>query len=86
MRGLKDRINNYNDEIEREGRQYVKTLKPAPRGEAYLHTPDMKAGGKPKEVSGTGNRRNNSIIGGQANRIAKDILQMGDKTKKCMES
>lgn len=40
------------------------------------------SGGLPKDVSGTGNRRNNSIIGGQANRIANDILNMSDDTTK----
>ncbi len=82
MKGLKDRINNYNPDVEKAGRDYVKTLEPAPPGMAYLHEPDMRTGGDPKDVTNVGSRRNNSIIGGQANRIANDILNMSDKTTK----
>ena len=42
----------------------------------------MRTGGYPKDVTNVGSRRNNSIIGGQANRIANDILNMSDKTTK----
>jgi RHS repeat-associated protein len=82
MGGLKERVQNYGPEIEAEGRKYVKTLEPAPKGEAHLHVPDMKVGGAPTDVHGTGNRRNNSIIGGQADRISREILNMSDKTTK----
>lgn len=54
----------------------------APPGEAYLYVPDMKVGGAPTDVFGTGNRRNNSIIGGQADRIAREILNMDDDITK----
>lgn len=82
MKGLKDRIRNYSPEIEAEGRRYVRTLAPAPPGQAHLHVPDMKVGGAPKDVKGTGSIRNNSIIGGQADRIAREILSMSDDTTK----
>lgn len=42
----------------------------------------MKVGGAPTDVKGTGLSRNNSIIGGQANRIAGEILNMSDNTTK----
>jgi len=82
MRGLKDRINNYGPEVEAEGRRYIKTLDPAPPGQVHTHVPDMKVGGAPTDVKGTGLSRNNSIIGGQANRIAREILNMSDNTTK----
>ena len=62
IQGLQNRINNYGPEVEAEGRRYVRTLESPPSGEAYLHVPDMRVGGGPKDVSGTGNIRNNSII------------------------
>jgi len=37
-----------------------------------------RVGGAPTDVIGKGLLRNNSIIGGQANRIADEILQMPD--------
>ena len=80
IQGLKDRINNYSPELEALVRAYVRTLQKAPTGEAHLHLPDMTTGGLPTDVDGTGNSRNNSIIGGQANRIANDILNMSDDT------
>jgi hypothetical protein len=40
----------------------------------------MKTGGHPTDVSGTGDGRVNSIIGGQAGRVAGDLLKMPDNT------
>ena len=82
MSGLKSRIRAYGPEVEAEGRKYVKTLEPAPSGKAHLHVPDMKTGGAPTDVLGIGDRRNNSIIGGQADQIAREILNMGDNVTK----
>ena len=86
MRGLKDRINNYGPEVEAEGRRYIKTLDPAPPGQVHTHVPDMKVGGAPTDVKGTEVSQNNSIIGGQANRIAREILNMSDNTTKIEET
>ena len=82
MSGLKKRIMSYDSKVEAEGRKYVKSLKQAPAGKAHLHVPDMKVGGGPKDVFGIGSLRNNSIIGGQAKRIAKEILNMSDDITK----
>lgn len=82
MAGLKKRIEAYNPVIEQEGRQYVKTLEPAPEGMSWLHVPDMRIGGGPKDVNGYGVSRNNSIIGGQQNRVASEILNMPDNITK----
>ncbi|WP_341473336.1 RHS repeat-associated core domain-containing protein [Clostridium estertheticum] len=78
MTGLKNRVNNYGPKLEADGRKYVKSLGSTPSGKAYLHEPDMKAGGLPTDVSITGDRRNNSIIGGQAGMISREILNMSD--------
>lgn len=75
MSGLKNRINSYNAKLEAEGRAYVKTLDAAPDGLPWLHEPDMRTGGFPTDVARVGNKRINSILGGQANRIARDIGQ-----------
>lgn len=81
MQGLKERIKAYGKDVEKEGRSYVKKeFAPAPKGKAYLHEPDMRTGGKPTDVTGLGDSRNNSIVGGQADRIAKEILNMDDNT------
>ena len=82
MAGLKKRIEAYNPVIEQEGRQYVKTLEPAPEGMSWLHVPDMRIGGGPKDVNGYGVSRNNSVIGGQQNRVASEILNMPDNITK----
>lgn len=76
MEGLKARILNYNKQLEKLGRDYTKKLDRAPTGYSHLHEPDMKVGGLPTDVFRYGNSRNNSIIGGQATRIAKEILNM----------
>lgn len=47
-----------------------------------LHEPDMRTGGKPTDVTKVGDKRINSILGGQADRIARDILKMLDETTK----
>ena len=88
MAGLKKRIRDYrrNDQIEKDGRKYIKdNLDPPGEDEdgnplAWLHEPDMAVGGKPTDVSRKGIRRNNSIIGGQANKIADMILAMPNDT------
>ncbi len=80
MQGLKQRIRNYSKKLEQQGRAHVKTLDDAGEGLAWLHEPDMRTGGGPKDVFGTGDKRINSIIGGQANRLAEEILNMPDST------
>ena len=79
MIGLKARIRAYNEDVEKEGRNFVKTLGPAGDCKAWLHEPDMS---KPTDVTKVGDKRINSILGGQADRIAKDILKMPDETTK----
>ncbi|WP_304671098.1 RHS repeat-associated core domain-containing protein, partial [Neisseria polysaccharea] len=80
--GLKARIRAYNEDVEKEGRNFVKTLGPAGDCKAWLHEPDMRTGGKPMDVTKVGDKRINSILGGQADRIARDILEMPDETTK----
>ncbi|MBE7649230.1 RHS repeat-associated core domain-containing protein [Tenacibaculum finnmarkense] len=80
MTGLKKRIRNYKS-IESEGRAYTKKLGSTGEGKAWLHEPDMRTGGLPTDVATKpGDRRNNSILGGQADKIAKDILNAPDTT------
>lgn len=83
MPGVKLRQGGYSPAVEKQGRAYVKTLKPAGNnaaGEplAYLHAPDMVIGNDPKAISGKGIKRNNSIIGGNSKRIATEIPAMSD--------
>ena len=59
-----------------------KTLEPACDCKVGLHEPDMRTGGKPTDVTKVGDKRINSILGGQANRIARNILKMLDETTK----
>jgi hypothetical protein len=80
MQGLKQRIRNYNKALEQQGRAHVKTLGDPGDGLTWLHEPDMRTGGGPKDVFGTGDKRINSVLGGQANRLAEDILNMPDST------
>jgi hypothetical protein len=82
MQGLKQRINNYSKELEQEGRAYVITLGPAGEGRAWLHEPDMSVGGAPRDVTVTGERRVNSILGGQARSLRNAILNMPDEVTK----
>jgi RHS repeat-associated protein len=81
--GLKARILRYRADpsIEAAGRAQVEKLPPAGCTEcgdplAWLHGPDMAVGGGPGDVVGKGLLRNNSILGGQANRIADEILKL----------
>ncbi|MHC1748034.1 MAG: polymorphic toxin type 15 domain-containing protein [Cellulosilyticaceae bacterium] len=53
-----------------------------PGGFVWLHEPDMRTGGLPTDITRIGIRRINSILGGQANRIVKDILNMSDEVTK----
>lgn len=79
MAGLKARVRAYNKDLEKEGRAHTKSLGSAGPKKIWAHTPDMKVGGKPKEVSKIpAGSRENSIIGGQAGRISEEILNMSD--------
>ncbi|OQP43858.1 hypothetical protein A4D02_10290 [Niastella koreensis] len=79
MAGLKQRIRNYNAALEKEGRAHTKSLGSAGEGKIWAHTPDMRTGGGPKDVSKIpAGRRENSILGGQAPTIADKILEMDD--------
>ncbi|WP_311754042.1 RHS repeat-associated core domain-containing protein [Proteus columbae] len=78
MIGLKKRINNYSATLEKEGRDYVRTLNSAGDGKVWLHEPDMRVGGLPKDVTRVGLSRENSIIGGNAPSIARQINDMSD--------
>jgi hypothetical protein len=88
MAGLKKRIREYrkDPQVEKDGRKFVKdNFDPPGEDEegnplAWLHEPDMATGGKPEDVARKGIRRNNSIIGGQANKIADMILDMPNDT------
>ena len=80
MVGLKARIKAYSTALEAKGRQHVKGLGSAGENKAWLHEPDMKVGGLPSDVSKVGDKRTNSILGGQAGRISNDILAMPDST------
>ena len=80
MVGLKARIRAYSTALEAKGRQHVKGLGSAGENKAWLHEPDMKVGGLPSDVSKVGDKRTNSILGGQAGRISNDILAMPDST------
>jgi hypothetical protein len=78
LAGLKARIRAYDATVEAAGRAHVKTLPQPGNGMAWLHEPDMRTGGLATDVFRQGNKRTNSIIGGQANRIAQDILNLPD--------
>ena len=83
MTGLKRRILNYSEELEKEGRKYVKTLERPESGKAWLHEPDMATGGLPSDVFRQGDKRLNSIIG-KSDRLRKDILKMPNNTNRIM--
>ncbi|EMS1065252.1 hypothetical protein GKR55_16860 [Providencia stuartii] len=72
MEGLKKRINDYSSELEKEGRNYVKKLGSARQGKVWLHEPDMR----------TGLDRENSIIGGNALSIVRQINEMSNDITK----
>ena len=82
MIGLKNRIRNYSTSLEKEGRAYTASLGSAGKNKAWLHEPDMRVGGLPTDVYKTGDKRVNSILGGQAKERAEDILAMPDDTTK----
>jgi hypothetical protein len=82
MTGLKRRLQQweqFGDDIEAAGRKYTKGLGPAGEGKVWPHYPDMATGGRPKSAVGRpADRRLNSIIGGQADRLRREILDMPD--------
>jgi hypothetical protein len=82
MAGLKRRLQQweqFGDDIEAAGRKYTKSLGSAGEGKVWPHYPDMATGGRPKSAVGSAaDRRLNSIIGGQADRLRREILTMPD--------
>ncbi|EOG1934448.1 polymorphic toxin type 15 domain-containing protein [Providencia stuartii] len=82
MEGLKKRINDYSSELEKKGRNYVKKLGSAGQGKVWLHEPDMRTGGLPSDVKHTGLDRENSIIGGNALSIVRQINEMSNDITK----
>ncbi|MDE8752830.1 RHS domain-containing protein, partial [Providencia thailandensis] len=82
MEGLKKRINDYSSELEKKGRNYVKKLGSAGQGKVWLHEPDMRTGGLPSDVKRTGLDRENSIIGGNALSIVRQINEMSNDITK----
>ena len=82
MQGLKRRLRQYEEfgtEIEAVGRRYTRSLGSAGQGQAWPHYPDMSTGGRPKTAVGSpADRRLNSIIGGQTDRLRREILDMPD--------
>lgn len=88
MKGLKNRLRTYERHkkmIERAGRKYTKSLGSAGKGKIWSHYPDMSGGGMPKsgvDVLNPANARLNSIIGGQMNRIRRELLKMSDDITK----
>jgi hypothetical protein len=82
MAGLKRRLQQweqFGDDIEAAGRKYTKGLGSVGEGKVWPHYPDMATGGRPKSAVGSpADRRLNSIIGGQADRLRREILDMPD--------
>jgi hypothetical protein len=79
MKGLKQRVRDYGPDLEKQGRTYTASLGSAGDGKIWAHTPDMKTGGLPKDVSKIpAGARENSILGGNARRISDEILHMDD--------
>jgi len=78
--GLKRRLQQYEQfqkEIEAAGRRYTRGLGPAGRGKAWPHYPDMSTGGRPKLAVGSpADSRLNSIIGGQTDRLRREIRDL----------
>ncbi|MNV35921.1 hypothetical protein D3C71_1273820 [compost metagenome] len=83
IEGLKARVNAYRSDpsIEAEGRAFAKAFGSADKGNSWLHTPDMATGGLPSDIIGQGSSRNNSILGGNANRIGNEILLLPPTTQ-----
>ncbi len=80
IEGLKQRVASYGPNVEKQGRTYTASLGSAGEGKVWAHTPDMKTGGGPKDVSKipAGARENSILGGGNAKRIFQEILNMGD--------
>jgi hypothetical protein len=82
MQGLKRRLRHYEQfgtEIEAAGRRYTKDLGSAGQGKAWPHYPDMSTVGRPKSAVGSpADRRLNSIIGGQTDRLRREIFDLPD--------
>ncbi|WP_407704083.1 polymorphic toxin type 15 domain-containing protein [Zophobihabitans entericus] len=53
----------------------------AGEGKAWLHEPDMCAGRAPEDISGVGDSRTNSIIGGNSRTIADTIMALPNDSK-----
>ncbi|EPW8574856.1 RHS repeat-associated core domain-containing protein, partial [Morganella morganii] len=82
MEGLKKRINDYSSDLEKQGREYVRKLGSAGKDYVWLHEPDMRTGGLPSDVKRIGLSRENSIIGGNAPSISRQIMDMSDNVTK----
>jgi hypothetical protein len=84
MTALKLRLEQweqFGSQIESAGRKYTKSLGSAGTGKVWPHYPDMATGGRPKSAVGSpADLRLNSIIGGQADRIRRELLAMPDNT------
>ncbi|HEV2765511.1 MAG TPA: hypothetical protein VGV38_21185, partial [Pyrinomonadaceae bacterium] len=78
MAGLKQRVSNYSKALEREGRAFERTLGDAGEGKVWLHEPDMRVGGGPRDIARAGDSHINSVVGGQAARLARDIMSLPD--------
>jgi hypothetical protein len=84
MVGLKRRLRTFErhrDVILRAGRKYTRSLGPAGEGRVWSHYPDMSGGGFPKsgvDIVNPADARLNFIIGGQMNRLRREILRMSD--------
>ncbi len=82
MQGLKRRLRQYEQfrpQIEAAGRRHTKGLGSAGEGKVWPHYPDMATGGRPKSAVGLpSDERLNSIIGGQANRLRQEIVDLPD--------
>lgn len=77
--GLQERVAGFTPEIEKQGRAYTSSLGSVGEDKIWAHTPDMKTGGGPKDVSSIpAGARENSILGGNANRISREISEMDD--------
>jgi hypothetical protein len=79
QRRITDNVENWST-IEPQGRAYAlkqRRLFNTPEDQVWLHEPDMRVGGDPiSAVTRPGDRRANSVIGGQAERIANSLLGM----------
>jgi RHS repeat-associated protein len=83
LAGLKARIQDYlayPQAIDAAGRNYTRRLSrlhgDPPDGQVWIHEPDMATGGLPTDVFRFGDARADFVLGGQAHRIAADILKL----------